>query len=463
MAEVLMFANNNGGRYIHDSLYESYIESKIESEERLAKALKEQMVLKEADYSSIVALHESSIGDKIKVKWKKFVAFIKGLVARFMESMSNILYNEKDYLEKYKDIILKKQPKSNLSYSYTGNYEEGIKRITNTVVPLFEYEKYKNAFDAEDDGDLAEAIMQGKQFKYDDGETLDEQFKEYYLVSDSGVRSGSFSELRMIDLYNFCYNFSKIKAITDKDLARLDASTSNIEKEIIKRINANNTNTVTNQNTNSTTTTATNTTSTTDNNSGSENNTATGSKEESALLLEADDNKEQSKGVQITSNEDKGSSDFTKNASSTDKRDVDAEKAAADRSGNADVEAINNASSRWIRVCRSLIAAKCTACQQIAKDYMAIIRAHVRSYGGKDDNTSDNKSKDKATQYKKENPDSKKADNEAKQAEKEADNEENKAETSSNTGDQGQKDSVEKKARNAGRNIGNTLKNKFKK
>ena len=116
----LNFSGNNGGRYMHDALYESYIQSKIDSEDRLAFALMENMVITEADYSNIQALHEASLGDRIKVRWKKFVAFIKGLVAKFIETMSNILLDEKEYLEKYRDIILEKKPKD-IKYSYTYN------------------------------------------------------------------------------------------------------------------------------------------------------------------------------------------------------------------------------------------------------------------------------------------------------------------------------------------------------
>ena len=418
MVEILVFANNNGGRYIHDSLYESYIESKIDSEDRLARALKEQMILKESDYSSITALHESSLGDKIKIKWKKFVAFIKSLIARFMESINNILYNERGYLEKYKDIIINKEPKSDLTFSYTGNYEEGEKRITNTTIPLFEYQKYKNAFDAEDDGDLANTIMQGKQFKYTDEETLDEQFKEYYLVTNDGVKTGKLSDINMPDLYNFCYNFSKIKSITDKDLNRLDASTKNIEKEIIKRMNST-TNQTTDQTVNSTAT------STTDGGSANDNQ-STSNQNESAIFLEdgETDKKDKPQGLQITSTDSdkqKGQTDFTKNANSTQNRDKNAEKAAADRSGNAEIEDIQKAAEKWIRVCRPLIAAKCTACQQIAKDYMKIIKKHVESYVGKD-----NKSKDETTEHGKESPDVKKAEDEAKQAQNDANTEINK-------------------------------------
>ena len=71
-------------------------------------------------------------------------------------------------------------------------------------------------------------------------------------------------------------------------------------------------------------------------------------------------------------------------------------------------------------ICRPLIAAKLTACQQIAKDYMEIIRAHVRSYGGEDKKSKEgNKSPDKATKYSK-NSQVSQAQRDAEAAKKEA-------------------------------------------
>ena len=64
--------------------------------------------------------------------------------------------------------------------------------------------------------------------------------------------------------------------------------------------------------------------------------------------------------------------------------------ATAAANGNNTVQEMQNMCDKWIRVCRSLLTAKCTAVQQIAKDYMTIIRAHVRSYvGNTKDKTTD--------------------------------------------------------------------------
>lgn len=395
--QILAFSSNNGGSYMHDALYESYIQAKIDAEDRLAFALKESMVISEADYSNIRVLQEAKLADKIKAKWKKFIAFIKGIVARFMESMSNILLDEKEYLEKYKDTILKKKPKDNMEYSYTGNYVKGINRIINTEVPMFDYYKYRKELEAEGDGDLVQKIMSGKQFNYDDGETLSEQFKSYFLAYEDGQQEGKFSNLNMTDIYNFCYNFNKIKGVVDKDINRLEASTRAIESAINKEL------------------TATNNDAAGDNVEGAQTNTATQTTEESAIFTEK---------VEIN---DKASSDPSSKMQSTQNRDNEAEKdaatagAAVAKSDNKEASDITNAANKWIDVCRPLIAAKLTACQQIAKDYMDIIRAHVRSYGGTDKKSKEgNKAPDKANKYSK-HSDVEKAKANAERAKNEAD------------------------------------------
>ena len=417
-SEVLAFSGNTGGSYMHDALYESYIQAKINAEDRLAFALKESMIISESDYSNIRVLQEAKLSDKIKAKWKKFVAFIKGLFAKFMESMTNLLLDEKDYLEKYKDIILKKKPKDSMEYSYTGDYAKGINRLINTEIPLFDYEKYRKQLESEDDSDLVIAIMQGKNFNYDDGETLAEQFKSYFLALEEGQQEGKFSSLNMADIYNFCYNFNKIKGIVDKDINRLDASTRAIESAINKVLNSTVSTTSKTDNAENSTSNTTSTTPKTDNAENSTSNTATNNtaNNESVIFTEAEEEKANNTGLEI---KNKPSSDPTSKMSSTQNRDKNAEDNVASTGSNAAKDNnkkaadITKAADKWIAVCRPIIGAKLTACQQIAKDYMEIIRAHVRSYGGQDKKSKEgNKSPDIATKY------SKDAENAKKEAEK---------------------------------------------
>ena len=81
-------------------------------------------------------------------------------------------------------------------------------------------------------------------------------------------------------------------------------------------------------------------------------------------------------------------------------------KTAGENIGNVDEmdeNKLNKMSDEWLRICRIIFAAKITAVENIAKDYMTIIRAHVRSYTGKKDDVIDNKTASKGTKYKKGN------------------------------------------------------------
>jgi len=417
--EYVYCAPTSGSYYMHESAYESYIQQKIDSENKLALAMREAMVLSEADYSNIRVLQEAKLGDKLKAKWKQFVAFIKGLAAKFMESMTNILLNEKDYLEKYKDIILRKKPKENLNYSYTGNYTNGINRIINTELEVFNYETYKAQLNADGVGPLVEKLV--NNFKYDSSgkDTLAEQLKNYYLDIDDGQKEGKFSELNFTDMYNFCYNFAKIKNVVDKDIQRLEASTKAIEQEITKAIKDAGANPNTQDDSND----SNQSNDTTQNNTENNNNSSVGKQESGAIrgyrkaIWEAEDS-DKPQGLKITS------ADVSSKVRTTNDRDTDTEKAAAASGVTAakdskdPTKAINDAASKWISVCNPIISAKWTACQQIAKDYMAIIRAHVRSYGGQDKNDkTGNTAPQQGTEYAK---DSEKAKAEAEKAKEEA-------------------------------------------
>jgi hypothetical protein len=420
MGNSVYCAGNTAHNYIYEGAYESYIQNKISNEQRLAAMIDSRISTK---IESAIVL-EAKAGDKLKSKWNKLVEFIKGICAKFMETMSNVLLDQKDYLEKYKDIILKKKPKEDLKYSYTGDYELGIQRLIKIECPIFNYANHSAELKQEGDGAITTKVMKGagaSDFTFDDGETLAEQLKAYFTASDKGQSEGTFSNLNMTDIYNFCYNFDQIKKIVDKDQKHLEQSTAAIDAAIKEEIRKSGENTNTNQTDNA----QQQTQSTGDSGGEKKGEEATG--ESYSLLprnrrsvLEADDanntngggNDNKSQGLKITDTGTTKNSNAVSQMSSygndgnkkniTDdeaKKNADGGAAGAMQDANGDQsEAINSVTKmtdKWIKVCRALITSKLTACEQISRDYMEIIRAHVRSYGGKD---LKNKETDKATQ-----------------------------------------------------------------
>ena len=98
------YANVTYNSYLeYASEYYGLLHDKIYQENRLSNMINSKLILTENSTfeqktKKLTALYEAKLGDKIKVNWQKFVDFISNIFAKFMESMSNILYKEKDYI-----------------------------------------------------------------------------------------------------------------------------------------------------------------------------------------------------------------------------------------------------------------------------------------------------------------------------------------------------------------------------
>lgn len=369
-----VICNTTNSPYIYASLYEDYIQNKISNEEAIAYHLQQYIPINEIAYKNIRAINESKIKDKIKTKWEKFLAFIRNIFAKFMEAMTNLFSNDKEYLEKYKDIILTKKPKKGNKVSMPGNYEEAIKRCINVKVPIFDYDSYSKDLMQGESNDyeaIVKSLMGSHGFVYDKGKELKEQFKSYFLASTDNQINKEFSQLNFTNMYNFCYNSKQIEDIKKKDEDYLNQSTTKIQNAIATKIrereNANesfysNRGTYITEEDNNNTNTNTNAIS----------QTSTYADDTKKLVISTDDAEKQVNNQTIDTN--------GKNAEES-------------------VSDLEKMVSKWNTVCGTIITAKCTALQQIYKDYMAIIRTHVRSYVGNTKDTNDDKKADKATDY----------------------------------------------------------------
>lgn len=396
--------------YIGLSSYFSYVETVIENEERIKSALKESIISAGMSIEEACAICEAAgIEKKIRSKWDRFKAFINTLTERFFNAIDKILERNKAYLEKYKDIILNKEPRDGIEYEYNGNYNVGIDRINKSKLPPFNEARHGAFLRQEGMKAIVENLFDDTSgFNYEDG-TLAEQFKRYFLGMDKGKTKGEFKNFSKGDrqaMYNFCYNVKDMKDKVRSEInTGINQSTNAIAGAARKADQANaektqnNTNTNTQQNT-----TANNAANSNANNTGTTANTATDTtssnadnnsgKNESVLMnyklqyvYEADnDNNEDTKaGINIDdTNENRGNS-ATQNAgdgnSANDKGGNAANTVNAQEGSAAD---ISNIATKWTQLCQAYLSGKMTAMERISMDYMAIIRTHVRSYGGKD-------------------------------------------------------------------------------
>ena len=379
---------------MYESIYKDYIFNKMVQEQSLQKMISAELIMTESTTlktkeRKLTALYEAKISDKIKSTWNKFIDFINSLFAKFGESITNIVSSYKDYLVKYKDIILSKRFKIKLTKALPGDYNTGVNRCNDVKIPVFQYnDQNMKVLLSDDDEQIVRLIIKDSSFEYDQARNLNDILKDYFLGIDKGIID-DLDKLKREDMYNFCLNADKIQTTQKQDMSALKSTTSVIERAITNEVNKVNTeayvmeedqNTGSNNNNNNNNNQGSN-----NNNQGSNNN---------------NNNNVAKPGSVNTSPINSSLDDDYKNKHDENDYKQDGEQAAKD-GNNADN--VTKAFDNWRKVCQSVITAKMTAQQAIAKDYMGIIRAHVRSYVGRADNQEDNEQAGKPTNYAKNN------------------------------------------------------------
>ena len=373
--------------YVAESYVSEYLLTKVENEQRITEAVQELMIRKKSKNVQEAAiqlntLHEIGIGDKIKDNWKKFIEFIKNLFAKFMESLTNLVSSNEKYLEKYKEIILEREYK--ITFTTNGDYFEGIKRINNTVLPVFSYESFKEDLKREEYGPIVKRLIPGisNDGGYDDGLTLAENCKSYFTNEKAGEKEygGDGVQPNRTDIYNFIAKYQKIEGICKKDITYLENS-MNIISNAASKVVPEKTN-------------------------------------ESALTWYTEDTDGQQTGNGNTNNDNASgdnsstlkitNTDPSSNAGSYENRDQltddQSKEAINGAKEDSNQEEFDKIIRKWTEVCRAIITAKWTAAEQISKDFIKLIRAHVRSYVGKDSDDTQKGKPQKGTNYAKQPP-----------------------------------------------------------
>lgn len=379
----------------YKSLYNEYLFDKIAQEQTLQRMISRELIMTESTTlktkeRKLSMLYESKMGDTIKSKWNKFIDFINNLFAKFGESISNIALSYKNYLVKYRDIILNKAFKIKLTQALPGDYNTGVDRCNKVVIPVFQYsDQNMKTLLSEDDEQIVKMIIKDSELEYDQAKNLNDILKDYFLGIDKGIVD-NLDNLNRSDMYNFCLNADKIQSTQKKDMNALKSTTSVIERAITNEVNKVNKEAYVMEN---------------KSNQPKPNSTATASGQ-STDHNNNNQNKEAGKdnvakaGSVNTSPINSSLDDNYKGTTKEDDYKQDGQQAANDGQDAGDIA---KAFDAWRKVCQAVISAKMTAQQAILKDYMGIIRAHVRSYVGKQDNPEDNQSAGKPTNYAKNN------------------------------------------------------------
>lgn len=374
-----------GNRYMDYSTinfkYQLYLESVMRNQSDIIRYTNECVCLESGDLAAIQSINESAI-DTIKAAIRKILSAIASIWKKFVERANELLTTDLAYLEKYKNIILNKPPKSKDITMY--KYDHDALKIP---VPQFDYNNAK----------LQEWLH------IESSEEAEKQFASYFLGSakvntdldlkeafEQRIRGENQVEidgknLDMKKLYDFCVNYKNTVKIIENDtniIAKSEGLVNKILGDLASKIRDED-NKPSNQNDNDTNTNNKPIT----NNSKLAESRIVYSNVYGAYITEAD------KQVIGATKEDKSSSDNKATGNSivnnglSNKTGNLSKNIASDMNGIADknkknFDAISKNAAVFFRCCGNIVAAKQTVCQEMQKNYMAIIRAHVRDYVG---------------------------------------------------------------------------------
>ena len=383
--------------------FHRYTQSTIEHEAELMQFLTSTQAIMEATG----VIHEAdSLQTKVKNRFDIVMNFIARISDRFIKAMEGILLSQKSYLEKYQNVILQTKWSDTMEYSYKGDYKEAISRCMNFDMPQFNYEVYA-PFLREDGYDkLITRFTAGHNFKYDpSNENLAEQFKNYFLAFDRGESKGKFSQLEPKAIYEFCHDqYNNLVAKIKKD------------EEILKRSEtaflqqARDAEREASQNKQGEEQTTTNPNTQTAGKGGTTPIQTTGQSQpvtpvQASARIDINFRPtEHPEFWQETANATATTGNANLQITNTEKTQVNQQTGQMQNkteksTTTTDDQDLTNMMTKWIKLCQAFTTGKYTAIQKISKDYMDIIRAHVKAHTSKDakvDSTNPNNKQQKA-------------------------------------------------------------------
>jgi len=362
--------------YILEANYFLYLMEQWDQQIKMERYIKECVVLAEGGKNTIGKINalNEGVGDKISEYWEKFKAFLAKIWHKFIEKFTNTFNSDKGYCEKYKDIILKSPLKEEHFPIKMKNCPLGITRITNKKLPQFS----PNLLDKihpedESNKEFKNSLIDG----YSGSEDIFVDFAKEFFSGGKDEISAKLTDMNMTDLYNFVVTFDKIKSNLETDNANLKKSVDSIELLLKKEMPSNA--------------------------KPPTDGTPTGDGKQESFLFKkdkaysavyetyiteieaADANKNNTNSgttpaQTTTTNKD---STVQGTANNIDKaHDTDTQQKREENLKKETNDTLEKKARIYVAAGNNFLTAKMTAAEFIKGEYMAIIRMHVKDYGG---------------------------------------------------------------------------------
>ncbi len=126
--------------------YELFLSEQIIEQAKFEACINESILISSGDNNlQNIQLLQESVADKMKAAIMKILEGLSKIWEKFKETVATLIKKDKDYLDKYKDIILKKKP-INADYNMY-DYQRGVSNILRSPIPVFNYNSMKDDLD----------------------------------------------------------------------------------------------------------------------------------------------------------------------------------------------------------------------------------------------------------------------------------------------------------------------------
>lgn len=212
--------------------YEIFEESLIYQESNLMSYLSECVALESGDIEHLRGISEGAI-DSIKEFFHNLIEKIKNVVKKFVTRVSQMLMTNNAFLEKYKKTILGNEFKDRelTMYRYDVNkLENGFQIPSN-----FNFNEFKEMSISDEDFEKQFIKKYLKDLKADSDDSIKEQITTAICGEEEVTMK--MRELNRTNMFNFCANYEKnIKAIEDAQ-SDVDKSFSRLQTELERYTN----------------------------------------------------------------------------------------------------------------------------------------------------------------------------------------------------------------------------------
>ena len=218
-------SSDNEYSYNEEAAYQQYLLNKAEVQKKLGLMIGEAgIICSEATYdekiTGLYALQEG-VGDSVSDAWTKFKNFLAKVWAKFNEFIARTLNSDKNYLTKYKDIILNKKFQLE-NVEVDADYKVGVERLNSYQVKTPNAAAI-NQIVAENNPENMKAVQKLVLPEYNPSSNIEfTDFCKMYFKGGDAAKNGTKHSLteanvNMTDMFNYCFNYDKIRNVLNKN------------------------------------------------------------------------------------------------------------------------------------------------------------------------------------------------------------------------------------------------------